>query len=86
MENSAEQVTQILEAVSAGDEHAAEKLLPPVYDALLDGFDGIPFSGDCPEVALDIEMAVAMAPGLSRIIVYEVSGDTSTSVKVGKGR
>jgi len=34
MGESAQQVTQILEAIGAGDEHAAEKLLPLVYDAL----------------------------------------------------
>jgi DNA-directed RNA polymerase specialized sigma24 family protein len=34
MGESAEQVTQILEAVSAGDEHAAERLLPLVYEEL----------------------------------------------------
>ena len=34
MEKSAEQVTQILQAVSAGDAHAAEELLPLVYDEL----------------------------------------------------
>jgi RNA polymerase sigma factor (TIGR02999 family) len=34
MEKSAEQVTQILEAVGAGDERAAEKLLPLVYEEL----------------------------------------------------
>jgi RNA polymerase sigma factor (TIGR02999 family) len=34
MGESTEQVTQILEAVGNGDEQAAEKLLPLVYDAL----------------------------------------------------
>jgi RNA polymerase sigma factor (TIGR02999 family) len=34
MGETAEQLTQILESVSAGDEHAAEKLLPLVYEAL----------------------------------------------------
>src|SRR5215471_20109226 len=34
MGESAEHLTQILEAVSAGDEHAADKLLPLVYDGL----------------------------------------------------
>jgi len=34
VEKSAEQVTQILQAVSAGDAHAAEELLPLVYDEL----------------------------------------------------
>jgi DNA-binding GntR family transcriptional regulator len=34
MDGASEQVTQILEAVHAGDERAAEKLLPLVYDEL----------------------------------------------------
>lgn len=34
MEKASEQVTQILEAVDAGDERAAEKLLPLVYNEL----------------------------------------------------
>jgi RNA polymerase sigma factor (TIGR02999 family) len=34
MDGASEQVTQILEAVGAGDERAAEKLLPLVYDEL----------------------------------------------------
>jgi RNA polymerase sigma factor (TIGR02999 family) len=34
VEKSAEQVTQILQAVGAGDAHAAEELLPLVYDEL----------------------------------------------------
>jgi uncharacterized repeat protein (TIGR03803 family) len=39
---------------------------------LLDGFDGIPMgSGGEVEVSLDIEMAISMAPGLSKVIVYE---------------
>jgi RNA polymerase sigma factor (TIGR02999 family) len=34
MDGASEQVTQILEAVDAGDERASEKLLPLVYDEL----------------------------------------------------
>jgi len=34
MGESAEAVTQILEAIGAGDQHAAEELLPLVYDEL----------------------------------------------------
>src|SRR6185312_1810396 len=37
---------------------------------LIDGFDGNP-AGQEVEVCLDIEMAMAMAPGLSKIILYE---------------
>jgi uncharacterized repeat protein (TIGR03803 family) len=41
-------------------------------NVLLDGFDGIPTgSGGEVEVSLDIEMAISMAPGLSKVIVYE---------------
>jgi uncharacterized repeat protein (TIGR01451 family) len=39
-------------------------------NVLLDGFNGTPGSGNI-EVALDIEVAIAMAPGLSQVIVYE---------------
>jgi subtilase family serine protease len=46
----------------------------PLQNVLLDGFDGIPTTGPNSgnsEVALDIELAAAMAPGVSKIIVYE---------------
>jgi uncharacterized repeat protein (TIGR03803 family) len=39
-------------------------------NVLLNGFDGTPGSGNI-EVALDIDMASAMAPGLAAVIVYE---------------
>ncbi|MGO9246666.1 MAG: PKD domain-containing protein [Verrucomicrobiia bacterium] len=39
-------------------------------NVLLDGFRGKPGSAD-DEVSLDIEMAISMAPGLSKVIVYE---------------
>jgi uncharacterized repeat protein (TIGR01451 family) len=42
----------------------------PLTNVLLDGYNGSPGSGNI-EVALDIEMAIAMAPGLSQVIVYE---------------
>ncbi|HVM47815.1 MAG TPA: immunoglobulin domain-containing protein [Candidatus Acidoferrum sp.] len=42
----------------------------PISTVLLDGFDGTPDGGNI-EVALDIDMAIAMAPGLSSVIVYE---------------
>jgi uncharacterized repeat protein (TIGR03803 family) len=42
----------------------------PLKTVLLDGFDGTPGGGNV-EVALDIDMATCMAPGLSSIIVYE---------------
>jgi hypothetical protein len=42
----------------------------PVQTVLLNGFSGAPGSGNI-EVTLDIMMAAYMAPGLSKIIVYE---------------
>jgi hypothetical protein len=42
----------------------------PLTNVMIDGFKGPPQGGDN-EVSLDIEMAVAMAPGLSSVMVYE---------------
>jgi uncharacterized repeat protein (TIGR01451 family) len=42
----------------------------PLTNVLLDGSRGRPGSNDG-EVSLDIEMAISMAPGLSKVIVYE---------------
>jgi len=42
----------------------------PLQNVLVDGYNG-GAGGNNGEVALDIEVAVAMAPGLSKIIVYE---------------
>jgi uncharacterized repeat protein (TIGR03803 family) len=42
----------------------------PLQNVLLDGADGSAGSENS-EVALDIEMAISMAPGLSQVIVYE---------------
>jgi uncharacterized repeat protein (TIGR03803 family) len=42
----------------------------PLKNVYLDGFDGTPGSGEI-EVALDIDMAICMAPGLSSVLVYE---------------
>lgn len=52
---------------------------PPVETVLLDGFNGVPGLGDG-EVALDIEVNVSMAPGLSEIIAYEASTNTTANV------
>jgi len=41
---------------------------------LLDGFNGIPITGANAansEVAMDIELAISMAPGLSKVVVFE---------------
>ena len=42
----------------------------PLQNVLLDGFSGAAGANNV-EVALDIEMVISMAPGLSKIIVYE---------------
>jgi hypothetical protein len=42
----------------------------PLQNVYLDNFNGTPSSGEY-EVALDIEMVMAMAPGLAKIVVYE---------------
>ncbi len=63
-----------LDGYYPGDVTAYERLagLPnvPLTNVLLNGVSGGP-GGDNTEVALDIDMAIAMAPGLSRVIVYE---------------
>jgi subtilase family serine protease len=46
----------------------------PLQNVLLDGFNGRPITGPNAansEVALDIEMVISMAPGLSKVVVYE---------------
>ncbi len=51
---------------------------PPTVDTVLvDGFNGNPL-GDENEVTLDIEMAMAMAPNLSKIVSYETTGSPYT--------
>ena len=47
----------------------------PLTNVLVGGFNGVPGDGvnDVFEVSLNIEMAASMAPGLSRIMVYETS-------------
>lgn len=41
-------------------------------NVLLDGYNGVPvLNGGEVEVSLDIEMSISMAPGLSKIMVYE---------------
>ena len=42
----------------------------PLKTVLLDGFSGVPGNNNV-EVALDIDMAICMAPGLSSVVVYE---------------
>jgi hypothetical protein len=46
----------------------------PLQNVLLDGFNGVPTRGRNSgnvEVALDIEMAISMAPGLTQVVVFE---------------
>jgi uncharacterized repeat protein (TIGR03803 family) len=43
----------------------------PLTNVLVNGFSGTPDSYSDFEVSMDIEMAISMAPGLSRVIVYE---------------
>jgi uncharacterized repeat protein (TIGR01451 family) len=46
---------------------------------LLQGFSGFPFDPNSQvEVTLDIEMAIAMAPGLNQVLVYEGNPNAST--------
>jgi len=48
--------------------------IPPIQTVLIDGFSGTPTTGPNsgnPEVSLDIEMAMAMAPALAKIILFE---------------
>jgi hypothetical protein len=52
----------------------------PLQNVLLDGFSGTPTKGKnsgSSEVSLDIEMAIAMAPGLSKVILYEAGPNGS---------
>lgn len=51
----------------------------PLQRVLVEGFEPPPAAGDGgnSEVALDIEMVNCMAPGLSKIIVYETPDDTT---------
>ena len=76
--NGAGQVVGLLQfdGYYANDIVAYENLagLPNVTleNVLLDGFNGTPTgSGGEVEVSLDIEMVISMAPGVSKVIVYE---------------
>ncbi len=52
--------------------YASQAGVPAVLlkNVLLNGFDGVPGANNV-EVALDIDLAICMAPGLSSVIVYE---------------
>jgi uncharacterized repeat protein (TIGR03803 family) len=67
-----------LEAFYAGDITTYETMagLPnvPIQVILLDGFDGIPVTSDgngIAEASVDIEMVISMAPGLSKVVVFD---------------
>jgi uncharacterized repeat protein (TIGR01451 family) len=51
----------------------------PLVNVPVDGFTNAPTAAGDPEVSLDIEMAVAMAPGLSQILVYEEINSTNAA-------
>jgi len=55
----------------------------PLQNVLIDGFNGVPTSrisgSGNEEVALDIEMAISMAPGLAKVMVYEASPNGTTA-------
>ena len=51
----------------------------PLQNVLVDGYSG-KAGGNNGEVALDIDMAIAMAPGLSKIIVYEGNNNGDSSI------
>ena len=56
----------------------------PLQNVLVDGFSGTASTnaGWVSEVSLDIEVAIAMAPGLSRVIVYEAANNGATFVDI----
>jgi uncharacterized repeat protein (TIGR03803 family) len=71
------------EAFYPGDIIAYENMagLPnvPIQVVLLDGFNGIPVTSDpngIGEASLDIEMAISMAPGLSKVVVFDAGPNT----------
>ncbi len=59
-------------------------VVPPLsavtlQNVLVDGFNGISRGEHSREITVDIEMAISMAPGLSKVIVYEASPDSIDS-------
>jgi uncharacterized repeat protein (TIGR03803 family) len=53
----------------------------PIQVVLLDGFNGIPTSLGSDEGDLDIDMAICMAPGLSKVVVFD-AGPNGTMTDV----
>jgi len=61
----------------ASYEKLASQTSPPLTNVLVDGFSGeTGVNGGDPEVCLDIEMAISMAPGLQSLLVYEGTNST----------
>jgi Pro-kumamolisin, activation domain/Viral BACON domain len=60
----------------------------PLQNVHLDGYNGTPiplsseYGYENEEVALDIEMAISMAPGLSSVVVFEDNPDNSNPLNV----
>jgi hypothetical protein len=50
----------------------------PITNVIVDGFSGKPGANQL-EVHVDIEVTVAMAPGLSQVLVYEAPGEASVN-------
>jgi subtilase family serine protease len=55
----------------------------PIQKILLDGFDGTPGANN-DEVVLDIDLSIAMAPGLSSIVVFEQPANTDSSYSLAE--
>jgi subtilase family serine protease len=53
--------------------NVGQTLSVPISNVLLGGFNGVCGSCDDSEAALDIQQAISMAPGMSKVIVYEVN-------------
>ena len=53
---------------------------PPLTNILIDGYSGAANSPDNVELCADIEMAVAMAPGLASVLVYEGDPNVNTVI------
>jgi hypothetical protein len=55
--------------------------VPTLTNVLVDGFSGAPSGGlSTAEVCADIEMAIAMAPGLANVLVYEGNTNVNTVI------
>ncbi len=53
-----------------------------VQYVLIQGFNGKPTTGGEPEVDMDIEMAMALAPGLSKIVVFEGNPSVNSPISI----